>query len=539
MDEVTLYKKHFDFHSNLDYVDTVNLSDIKEISKRINFASITTENEIFNNKGNLYHRRISDVGDYITYLTLDYIIKPREIGVLYGIVNTKIVGNDNGEEEKKATFKSDTFNNYARFIVDVISEKIIFSKKLDCFVFVRGNEYEIIDEIKFNLKYPVKEKKYQMADFLEVMEAMYRDHLKIEHDYNFYPYAIAGNDWIYDCKKLIFTNKTLTKNDLYAVKYPVNASEINTDIPKKFFELVTDNDKSKHNLQLIHAYTVYRKMKLIQAEKWFLMKDFGRSGKGLFMTTFEGLLQVNKINFDNLLSRNFESANEWMNFYGADIAHANETGEITKDMMNILRKVATAEYVSGRGIGKDAFRFKNRAVLILDTNEHVDTGEITANTTRTVKISLKDRPINETDEERYTVFEPFWNFVQPDDEVSIAAAVSFLITSLDYLKESGREFKFNNVTLKNYFSEDELTETQAVMVKVLSKKGFIFSGDPILQKLIEEDYKSLRYKKAKEDMKRIGVSINNQKWIDGVNTKVHQVSNPELFNMALSLLSDD
>lgn len=40
-------------------------------------------------------------------------------------------------------------------------------------------------------------------------------------------------------------------------------------------------------------------------------------------------------------------------------------------------------------------------------------------------------------------------------------------------------------------------------------------------------------------MKRIGVSINNQKWIDGVNTKVHQVSNPELFNMALSLLSDD
>ena len=39
-------------------------------------------------------------------------------------------------------------------------------------------------------------------------------------------------------------------------------------------------------------------MKLIQAEKWFLFKDFGRSGKGLFITTFNKLLHVNKVNFD-------------------------------------------------------------------------------------------------------------------------------------------------------------------------------------------------------------------------------------------------
>ena len=50
------------------------------------------------------------------------------------------------------------------------------------------------------------------------------------------------------------------------------------------------------------------KMKLIQAEKWFLIKDFGRSGKGLFMETFEKLLNVNKVNFDSLLSSGFEAA---------------------------------------------------------------------------------------------------------------------------------------------------------------------------------------------------------------------------------------
>ncbi|TGU99117.1 hypothetical protein EN816_39115, partial [Mesorhizobium sp. M8A.F.Ca.ET.173.01.1.1] len=102
--------------------------------------------------------------------------------------------------------------------------------------------------------------------------------------------------------------------------------------------------------------------------------------------------------------------------------------------------------------------------------------------TRTIKISLKDRPLNETDEERYQIFKPYWDFVQPNGKKSVAAAVSFLIASLEYLKETGREFKFSDVTLKNYFSEDELTETQVNMIKVLAKQSFLFAGDETLQK---------------------------------------------------------
>lgn len=538
MDETTLYKKHFEFHSNLDYINTTSLSKIKEISKRINFASISSDKQVFNNKGNLYHREKNDIGDYISNLTLDYIIIPKEIGVIYGIVNTKIIENDNGEEEKKASFKADTFNNYARFIADLISDKVIYSDEINSFLIVKSNTYEVIDETNFALNYPV-DNKHQINDFLEVMIEMYRDHLNVEHGYNILPHTIAGNNWIYDCRNLEFKKKTLNLDELYVKKYDVNKSDINLETPKKFYDLVTENDKSKNNLMLMHAYTMYRKMELIQAEKWFLMKDFGRSGKGLAMTTFDTLLQVNKVNFDSLISGGFEASNEWMNFYGADIAHANETGEITKVMMRILRKIATGEVISGRGIGRNAFTFKNNAVLILDTNENVDTGEITANTTRTIKISLKDRPLNETDEERYQIFKPYWDFVQPNGKKSVAAAVSFLITSFEYLKEIGREFKFNDVTLKHYFSEDELTETQVNLLKALSRQNFIFAGDETLQKLIEQDYKSLRYKQAKDDMKKIGISINNQKWIDGVNTRVHNVGNPELFNMALDLINEE
>lgn len=538
MDETTLYNKHLEFHSQLDYVNTINLSRIKEISKRINFASISSDKQIFNNKGNLYHKEKSDIGDYINNLTLDYTIKAKSLGVIYGTIYTKTTENDNGEEEKKSTFKSDTFNNYARFIADLISDLVIYSDELDCFIIVKDNTYEVIDETNFALNYPI-DNKHQINDFLEVMLEIYRERLNVKHRYNILPYTIAGNDWIYDCRELEYSQKSLSSNELYIKKYDVNAKDIDTDKAKEFYDLVTENDKSKNNLMLMHAYTMYRKMNLIQAEKWMLMKDFGRSGKGLFMTTFDALLQVNKVNFDSLITGGFEASNEWMNFYGADIAHANETGEITKVMMRILRKIATGEYISGRGIGRNAFTFKNNAVLILDTNESVDTGEITANTTRTVKISLKDRPLNETDEERYQIFKPYWDFVQPHGKKSVTASVSFLIASLEYLKEIGREFKFNDVTLKNYFSDDELTETQVIMLKTLSENGFVFAGDEIIQNLIEQDYKSLRYKQAKDDMKKIGISINHQKWIDGVNTKVHKIGNPDLFNMALELITKE
>lgn len=531
MNEVELYKKHLEFHSKLDYVNTANLSRIKEISKRINFASISTEKQIFDNKGNLYHRKKDDVaGDYISNLTLDYTIIPRELGMIYGTVFVKTEN-----EEETARFKADKFNNYAKFIADLISEKVIYSNELEQFLTVKKNKYIAIDETNFALEYPV-DNKHQINDFIEVMLELYREHLGETHEYKIYPFAFAGNDFIYDCRNLELTERQIDENELFILKYDVNLSDIDTEIPKNFFSLVTENSKSKNNLMLLHAYVIFRKMKLVQAEKWFLMKDFGRSGKGLLMETFNELLKVNKVNFDSLIAGGFESANEWMSFYGADLAHANETGEITKPMMRILRKIATGEIISGRGIGRNAFTFRNKSVLVLDTNENVDTGEITANTTRTVKISLKDRPIHETDEERYKVFEPYWNYVKPNDKCSVASAISFLIVSLDHLKLIGGEFKFNDVTLKHYFSEDELTETQVVILKVLKEQGFILAGDETLQRLIQEDYKSLKFKKAQQDMKRIGVATRQDKWLEGQSCKVHEIGNQELFDMAYNLL---
>lgn len=533
-DEVDMYEQHLKMHSALDEVQTSNLSQIKEISKRINFAHISSSQQVLDNKGDAYYKlKVDDIGDYYENLTLSYTIQPKETGVVYGSFQSE----KDKDGNRKTSFNADTFNNYARFIVDLITQKVIYSHKTESFVIVKKNHYKIVDDVTFALEYPVENKKRRINDFLDVMIELYKDVLKdVTHDYKIFPHTFAGEDWIYDCKTLTFQNRKLKENELYFLKYPVKSEHINKIIPEQFFEMVTDDEDSRHNIKLVHSYVMLRKVELIPAEKWFLLKDFGRSGKGYFMKTFENLLKVTQVNFDSLSnSGGFEASNEWLKFYGADLAHANETDEINNKNMRILRKIATSEEVTGRQIGQDTLTFKNRAVLVLDTNENVDTGEITANKSRTVKVSFKDRPKEETDEERHAAFKPYWDFLQPGGHYSLAAGISFMISSLESLKEIGGTFFFKDVTLKNFFSADEFTQTQEILLETIARQGFIRSGDEALQAAIRDDYGSLRYHKAKQDIKNIGVVLNRSKRIEGAKMKINTIGNEKVFNNALKL----
>ncbi|WP_419743591.1 hypothetical protein ACN5ZK_09515 [Macrococcoides bohemicum] len=161
MDEVELYKKHHELHSKLDYVNTVNLSKIKEISKRVHFAKISTEYQIFNNKGSIYYKDKSDglVGDYIPNYTIDYIITPRKLGVCYGTISlTTVTDTKSDEVKKEAHFNTSNFNNYARFIADLVADKVVYSVELESFVIVQENQYEVIEQTNFAIHYPVENK---------------------------------------------------------------------------------------------------------------------------------------------------------------------------------------------------------------------------------------------------------------------------------------------------------------------------------------------------------------------------------------------
>ena len=81
--------------------------------------------------------------------------------------------------------------------------------------------------------------------------------------------------------------RTKIKSDeLYSIKYDVDIKDINLEIPRNFFDLVTDNKRVKQFNANTRLYNV-SKNEIDTSRKVVLLKDFGRSGKGLFMATFE------------------------------------------------------------------------------------------------------------------------------------------------------------------------------------------------------------------------------------------------------------
>lgn len=540
VDAQELYQEFQKIRLNVDETKTPHLSKIKEIIKRIHFANIINKQQALDNTGDaLYKIYDKDESSYFNNLTLSYTIEAGKTGVVYGTFKEEADKDGLKKVIFKGEGKANHFNNYARFMVDIVSKKVIYSKEFERFVIVGQNSFKVLDPITFRLEYPV-DKNHHIADFLEVMEKIYGSIINVRtHDYEINRYAFAGKDWVYDAKALVLVDYVPTDKQLYFNYYDVTKAELDCSKARELLNAVADDDKSKNNLSLLHAYTLYRKLDLIHPEYYFILKDFGRTGKGLFMNTFNSVFTVNKVNFDNLIGGGFEANNEWFNFYNTDVAHANETGEINNNSMRVLRKIATCEPVTGREIGKDSIKFNIRSVLILDTNENVDTGEMTANKSRTVKASFKDRPRNETDAERHAFFKPYWAFVQPNGETSVSASISFLINSLDCLRSKNGQFSFDDVTLKNYFSADDLTETQKLIVTTIDKDGFIFASDELLQKTVAEDYGSFRYNNAKKDIKNIGVKLNKPKKIDGQVFKVHVEDNKALFKQATLLLNNE
>ncbi|MFQ9320741.1 MAG: phage resistance protein [Enterococcus durans] len=532
-DAVDLFREFQKIRLNLDRVGTPHLSQIKEIVKRIHFADIINDQQVLDNKGDAFYKIYEkDEGDKFNNLTLSYTIAPKHTGLVYGLF--KEIPDSNGN--KKTTFEYGKFNNYARFLADITSSKVIYSKELKRFVIVQKNAFKEIDETVFSYEYPI-DKKQQIPGFLSVLEEIYGKHIKVKtHDYIIQPFSFSGKDWIYDCSQLKLDLRQPKGNELFFTSYDVAYNEFNFEMADKFLNLIADDENSLNNVSLLHAYVLLRKLKIVPPEHFFILKDFGRTGKGLLMTTFDSVFKVNKVDFDKLMAGGFEASNEWLKFYGTDIAHANETDEITAKEMRILRMIATGETKTGREIGKDAVRFKIQSVLALDTNESVDISSISANKSRTVKIAFKDRPKGETDGERHAIFKPYWDFIQPKGEQSLAANLSFLISSLDYLKQQGGKFKFGSVALKNYRDADDLTETQRILVVVIHRDGFILASDPTLAQAVIDDYGSFRYQKAKDDVKKIGVKLNKPKWIEGQNFKVHVVDDEKTFNQIVDLL---
>lgn len=325
---------------------------------------------------------------------------------------------------------------------------------------------------------------------------------------------------------------------MFFAYYDVSNSELNTNLVKEFKNKIVSNDDTLHNLNLMHMYIMRRKIGLEPAEKFFLFKDKGRTGKGLFVKTFNTLFKVNKLNLPTLTSSAvFERNNEHIKAYDCEVVHINEAEKITSRDMNVLRPIATNEWLTARNIGGDSFVFKPFCTMIIDTNGEVEVGELKANVSRMVNLALKDRPMQETEAERHKVFKPYWEYIAPDgNNVPLASALSFLVESLEYFKAQGSKFVFKEVQFQQTFGSEAFTyifHTLEKMQKDLTDtEPFILASDPRAKELLEQCYgKSKEENDRKKNLfKKYGIALSKPRFVDGKTTRVHCIEDPHAFH---------
>ncbi|WP_303973774.1 hypothetical protein [Streptococcus merionis] len=128
---------------------------------------------------------------------------------------------------------------------------------------------------------------------------------------------------------------------------------------------------------------------------------------------------------------------------------------------------------------------------------------------RKVLIQYQDRPEGETDTEREAIFAEYWQaFTYPDKTPRIEGCIGFLLSSLDYFKEVGARFEWQNVEV---FNDVDLDEFQVLMIDLLSQYDFVVrTGNPPVEELFQKTY-GMNGNKARNALETIGIKSKRKK----------------------------
>ncbi|XBG85898.1 hypothetical protein V4S32_12340 [Enterococcus cecorum] len=142
----------------IEKVHFENLAQVKELISKIFFCDILTENMSISNKGSLIHIDINDKQHIVSGAKVQYYIeniridngRVLECGVALAVGNLE----EYAGVEDGLKFSADKENNgYARFIADLLSEKLIFLPSNERFYKVEGKEVIPVTDEYFSIKY--------------------------------------------------------------------------------------------------------------------------------------------------------------------------------------------------------------------------------------------------------------------------------------------------------------------------------------------------------------------------------------------------
>lgn len=430
------------------------------------------------------------------------------LAIGYGeVISKKVQGSPEEDSGRKETaIKDESAPRFVSAILDYLHGTIAFQ---DGELFVVNNHQLVkLSNTALGKRYKTSQKSLFQADDVMSILKFIHSKLDIQPVKTIKTTVIAGTDFQIDFKKRKLSKDTLPKNDECYFKYFEGQNyESVTELTvtyAQFLSEVTDDSDSLHNASLQPAYQMLVACGLMKKDKFFVSKSRERTGKGLRNGIISSLFDTKTVNLNELANK-ATGAMAWANLDAKEMYLATESAGLDRQLEVMLKIIATETVAQGRKQGRDYSEVDLSGILSIDTNEKVFFSS--GMKSRAVNIAFKDRPVDETDEERKAWFDPY---AKPLTENKISGGLAALLHSFLFWKSQAFRFNFKQVEMNNFTGDD--AQFDDVQIYVMDK---MIAGDDVvlitnndeLKQLFKETYTgSSRQTDRKKALDEIGTA---------------------------------
>ena len=393
--------------------------------------------------------------------------------------------------------------------------------KNDFFYLINDEEFKLLSQLKLSERYRISKRSLFNAQAIEEMLLFIHNHLQLQPVKEVKTAIIACNDFQLDLHNKQILVDTLPKaEECYFKRYACNYREV-MDIVKtydNYLDMVIDDKDSLHNASLQPIYTMLVACREGTKAKFFVSKSAERTGKGLRHKVISSPFITKDVLLDNLGKGGFESLNAWAQLDGGEFLLATEQGDIAgKAMERALKVIATEDTHQARQTGGNTNNINLTGVLSIDSNAKILLDE--GMNSRAVNIAFRNRPPQESDNEREEIFSEYWEAftIQTATSTSrtakISAGVASLVHSFLYWKSEGFKFNFKIVEMNNLLDNSMLDEVQERVLDIYTQGNPIiyFEHFPDIVPLMKETYSgSGRKEKRNKALEFIGFKQVNK-----------------------------
>lgn len=250
-------------------------------------------------------------------------------------------------------------------------------------------------------------------------------------------------------------------NNPFELTIDADLDELDTDTARELLAECTADSASAANMRRMFACPFLEEYKHFS----FILSGSGGNGKGIILNALSNAFRdtCRSVDASRLLggrqgnTASFSAEQEAARTRGAFWIYDEDADEIGLRQMSVLKKISTGDTLTSREIGRNAVSFRNRATLIIATNDDVVTSLNAASDRRIVRVRMRDGRKAEE-------FEPLIRFTRRKE-----GAYAFIALSCFEWLKNGQE------AMQVSASNAALSEAEEWIADEINENGYAFN----------------------------------------------------------------